>query len=184
MNELWKVIPWYDKYCISNTGRVKSNWFGKEKFLKPFIDSLWYYRIDLRNGNKRKTFLLHRLIATAFIPNPLNYNEINHKDGNTSNNKITNLERCTHSENMFHAHNVLHIHKAQTWKWKYWKDHNRSKIVWQYSLEGILIKVRDSIADIQRNLWFKKQNISSVCKWKINSSYWYMRSFISSPTTC
>ena len=105
MNEVWKGIKGYEgKYQISSFGRVKSlkDKYGnyREKILKQKKDDLGYYRINLYKFYKSKTFLVHRLVAEAFIENPNNYKEVNHRDENPSNNKVDNLEWCTAEYNV------------------------------------------------------------------------------------
>ena len=103
MKEIWKDIEGYENiYQISNLGRVKSlprktgNQFGKnERILKYFINTKGYFQVDLYKNNKCKRFLIHRLVAEAFLENPNNLPYINHKDENKQNNYIENLEWCT-----------------------------------------------------------------------------------------
>lgn len=71
--------------------------------LKKHIRDNGYEEVGLSKNKKRKTFLVHRLVASAFILNPKNLPEINHKDGNKQNNLYTNLEWVTSSENQIHA---------------------------------------------------------------------------------
>lgn len=119
MEEIWKGVDGFEGfYQVSNLGRVKSlerqakhNRFNvmmtlREKYLRPGISSSTYITVILSDGIKRKTFSLHRLLAIAFIPNPLNLPYINHIDGNKLNNNLSNLEWCTASENMKHAHRI------------------------------------------------------------------------------
>jgi len=73
-----------------------------EKKRIPIL-SKGYLKIGLNVDLKRKCFFVHRLVAEAFIPNPDNKPEINHKDGNKKNNNVSNLEWVTHSENLQHA---------------------------------------------------------------------------------
>ncbi len=102
MEELWQDIPGFEGcYQVSNLGRVKS--FRKwktahspdEYILKNYLSDNGYYQVTLYNGNVRKKFLVHRLVASAFIPNPDNLPHINHKDEDPSNNAASNLEWCT-----------------------------------------------------------------------------------------
>ena len=102
MDEILKGINNFDGYYISNHGNIYSNKSGKMRKLKPFVDSKGNYvaiRI-INNDNKRVGCLIHRLVATAFLPNPLSLPEINHKDNNPKNNCIDNLEWCTRKYNL------------------------------------------------------------------------------------
>lgn len=104
MEEIWKDIDGYEgKYQISNMGNVKS--FSKfsppsGRILKT-CHSRGYTWVALFDKNgKHKNWLIHRLVALAFVPNPNNYKEINHKDEDKKNNRADNLEWCTRAYNM------------------------------------------------------------------------------------
>ena len=105
--EEWKDIEGYEgMYQISSYGRIKSiprrTANGKckyERILKQQTDKRGVKRIGLHNNYKKKTFQVHRLVAEAFISNPNNLPDINHKDENPSNNKIDNLEWCNKEYN-------------------------------------------------------------------------------------
>ena len=110
--EIWKDVVGYEGlYKVSNRGKVRSlsrlvlRADGKpltirEKILKPAVDKKGYLRTCLGSCN---TVKLHRLVAIAFIPNPLNLPEVNHIDGNKLNNSVENLEWVTHKQNTDHA---------------------------------------------------------------------------------
>lgn len=104
MEEIWRPIE-YEGYEISNLGRVKSYKYDKVngKIMKPYKDSKGYLQIDLQlDGRKRKNrkhLAVHRLVAKAFIPNPNNLPQVNHKDENKENNRVDNLEWCTNEYN-------------------------------------------------------------------------------------
>jgi hypothetical protein len=101
--EEWKKIK-IEGYSISNTGKFRNDKTGK--ILKPSIGSTGYYVVNIKpNGRIGKSYSLkiHRLIAEAFIPNPENKPQINHKDCNRLNNNIENLEWVTNKENNIHA---------------------------------------------------------------------------------
>jgi hypothetical protein len=122
MKEEWKDISGYEGlYQISNHGRVKSlernEKFCKrpESILKTFLCGSGYQEIILKNKEGRKPKLIHRLVAEAFIPNEEGKREVNHKDGNKTNNEVSNLEWVTPSENQSHSHKVL---KVQSFKRK------------------------------------------------------------------
>lgn len=102
VDELWKDIKGYEGlYKISNMGRVKSfrQWTRAscpdEYILKPSIANNGYCQVTLYKDAKKKKFLVHRLVAEAFLPNPHNLPHINHKDENRLNNIVDNLEWCT-----------------------------------------------------------------------------------------
>lgn len=100
---IWKNIEGYEGlYQVSNLGEVKSLKFAggsKSRKLKLGKTSNGYMKIVLGSGKNRKTFSIHRLVAMAFIPNPNNYPEVNHKDEDKTNNIVTNLEWCTRGYN-------------------------------------------------------------------------------------
>lgn len=112
--EIFKTIVEFPNYMVSNFGNVKGI-YGN--ILKSWSNDSGYNKITLiNNGNKFNRFI-HRLVANVFIENPNNYNEINHIDGNKSNNHTSNLEWCTHKQNMVHARDILQIYKNDTFSY-------------------------------------------------------------------
>lgn len=104
--EGWKLIKGYEKYMVSNTGKVKSLDYmhtGREHILKTSLGNHGYVTVGLYNNGKPKKMLVHRLVAEAFIPNPDNFREVNHKDCNKENNNVDNLEWVTPKQNIKHA---------------------------------------------------------------------------------
>jgi hypothetical protein len=101
-NEKAKFIHGYDyKYMITDLGRV---WSSKSKrFLNPTNHNRGYLHITLSRNGRVKKYLIHRLIAIYFIPNPNKLPEVNHKDGNKRNINIDNLEWATNIHNRNHA---------------------------------------------------------------------------------
>ena len=112
MNEEWKAIEGYeDYYHISNKGRVKSlkrRNRGIDMMMTPMKGGAGgrYRAISLSVGGKIKKQYVHRLVAKAFIPNPTGYREVNHLDGNPSNNIVINLEWCDKRHNHLHAYAI------------------------------------------------------------------------------
>ena len=102
--EIWKDIQGYEGlYQVSNYGNVKSlnyRMTGKERILKSGKTVNGYLAVDLCKNGKRKHSLIHRLVAQAFLENPNNYPQVNHKDENKQNNHVSNLEFCTSFYNM------------------------------------------------------------------------------------
>lgn len=97
------VIETLDHTSIRKNGRVDNR---KGKVLKPKIDRYGYKVITLSHNGKRKSYTVHRLVAEAFISNPLNKKTVNHIDGNKLNNDISNLEWSTEKENQVHKWNT------------------------------------------------------------------------------
>lgn len=135
-DEIWVPIIGYEGvYEISNLGRVKSvqrtiehhgaksGFYNKsEKILSPHRNLArgGYFEVNLWKGNKSKNFKIHRLVANAFIPNQENKSEVNHKDGDKSNNCVNNLEWATSQENINHAWNnnlINSNHRKVPIKW-------------------------------------------------------------------
>lgn len=107
MFEEWKVIPDEPNYSVSNFGRIRNN---TTRNIRKFTEcpGSRYAKLHVGRPPHRKHYAIHRLVANAFIPNPENKPEINHINGNKYDNRVSNLEWCTHSENMKHAtHNDL-----------------------------------------------------------------------------
>lgn len=103
--ELFKDVKGYEGlYQISNLGRVKSlprnGTINAERILKSTINNSGYNTVILAKQNKCQTHFVHRLVAEAFIPNPDNLSQVNHKDENKLNNDASNLEWCTPSYNV------------------------------------------------------------------------------------
>lgn len=105
MNQIeeWKKVEKFPNYSVSNMGRIRND---KTNKMMKLHKANGYYKVDLR-GNEKKQLRVHRLVATAFIPNPRNKPQVNHKDGNRSNNNVDNLEWCTNQENILHSYRVL-----------------------------------------------------------------------------
>lgn len=82
MKEIWKTIENYDDYQVSNLGNVKSLKFGKEKILKAGLIGNGYLQVSLCKNGIKNNWLVHRLVANAFIQNPYNLPVINHIDEN------------------------------------------------------------------------------------------------------
>ena len=105
--EIWKDIEGFEgKYQVSSWGRVRNA--ITECIIKPYRNHKGYLKIGLTKGDKCVKFRLHRLVAKAFIPNPDNLPQVNHKDGNKANNSFTNLEWVTNIDNAQHAMLMKH----------------------------------------------------------------------------
>lgn len=141
--EEWRDIKGYEGlYQVSNYGRIKSlNYHRRnvEKILTPIKHSNGYYYINLFKNKKGKIYRMHRLVAIAFIPNPNNYQLINHKDENKANNNVENLEWCTSKYNSNYG---ACIEK---------RVEKQSKKVIQLTLDDVFVKEWNSTMECGRN---------------------------------
>lgn len=170
--EIWRDIPRYlGIYQISNMGRFKSldrvvsNQYGsfikKEAILKS-VSTIYEVVITCVN-NVKKTESIHRLMAEAFIENPLNLPQINHIDGNKLNNKLENLEWVTRSQNQKHAYSIgLQTPIVGS-------KNVSSKAIAQYSLSGEFVKKYESIGIAAREVKTRVSSISNCLTGRLRS---------------
>jgi len=120
MEEIWKDVVGYEGYYkVSNFGNIdklpttvhnpKGDYVQNGKRMSPFNNGKGYLVISFKVKGVKKNSYVHRLVADAFIPNPLRKKTVNHKDGDKSNNCVSNLEWATYSENLIHATSVLGV---------------------------------------------------------------------------
>lgn len=179
MENSWKTIPikGYEGYKVSNTGKVRSDiirsrWggFRKRKHpleLKQDITHDGYCRVTLNAGNISKHFAVHRLVALAFIPNPSNLPEINHKDEDTRNNHVDNLEWCSRKYN---ANFGTLPQREKSWS----TNHpSKSKPVIQLSVNGDFIAEFPSINEAVRQTSVSERGIGRCCMGKAATSGGY-----------
>lgn len=179
MEELWKYITGYEGlYQVSNMGRVRSfdRWvIGKSnskrlikgKILKPIKGSKGYLHVQLCKKGKINCYLVHRLVAQAFIDNSDNLPQVNHRDECKTNNVVENLEWCTASYNM-------NYNDGQKRRGVKKINGKRSKTVYQYSLNGEFVKEWKSAHEVQRQLGYSRGSISTCCLGKRKTSYGYI----------
>ena len=99
-----KQIDGYEDYYVTKDGRIFSK--KSNKFLSLCKDKIGYVGVCLSNNGFFKRMTIHRIVAKAYLENINGYKEVNHIDGNKSNNNIDNLEWCTRSQNIKHAHKI------------------------------------------------------------------------------
>lgn len=169
--EIWaNAYGLEDKYLVSSYGVVKSIVTGK--ILKATSD-VNYPAISYVINGKHCTKRVHRLIALTFIPNPNNYKEINHIDGNKKNNRIENLEWCDRSRNCSHMYLIGRAKPVKSWLGRI-NEPDRSTPINQLSLSGQLIQAWPSISEIKRQLGFNKTNICYCVKGKYRQAYGFI----------
>lgn len=168
--EIWKNITGYEGlYQVSNLGRVKSTQYHNgtyERILKPSKGKNGYLSVALYKDKKCKWHLVHRLVAQAFLDNPDNLSQINHKDECKTNNIVDNLEWCSASYNLNYNDGRKRRAEKQI-------NGKRSKTVYQYSLNGEFVKEWKSLMEIKRSMGFSVGNIGQCCLGKRKTSYGY-----------
>ena len=162
-NEVWKDIEGYEgRYQVSNIGRVRSLSLGKiAKFrpehhgrvLKPYLTRYGYYVVDLfYDTNKKRHHLVHRLVAQAFIPNPDNLPQINHKNEIKTDNRVENLEWCTLVYNLTYNERPKRVGITQ------------GIAVEQIDEQGKVVATYQSAMEAERNTGIYATNIRACCK--------------------
>lgn len=200
MSEVWKDIEGYEGiYQVSNLGRIRSldrmihgaygrTRFSKGKIIKCHITRNGYINVILRKRN----FLVHRIVAKTFLPNPENKTVVDHIDTVKSNNNVDNLRWVTTSENISNPITKNRMDKARKrgeksslWHWptkkgsflitrSKGKAHYKSKAVLQYDLHNNLIAEYDTVTEAAIQFGsFIATNISYCCKGKRKTAFGY-----------
>jgi hypothetical protein len=157
--EIWKDIEGYEGlYQVSNLGNIKALGNGgsnsKERILNPQKNNKCYLQVGLRKQGKRKFYLIHRLVAEAFINNPQNLPQINHKDEDKTNNQVNNLEWCDCQYNI---------------------DYSLSKQVLCVEID----KIYTSAHQVEKELGFSNSNIRKCCRGKQKTCGGYTWRYVS-----
>lgn len=147
-----KEIGGFPGYCVSDTGNVFS--VKTNVLLKPWKIN-GYNAVGLYKNGKRCVFLVHRLVAAAFIPNPDNKQQVDHINGNLTDNRICNLRWVTPKEN---RNNPITVEKLKRKLNE--KIHYAAKGLAQYDLDGNLIKTYVSFAEAKKSGFLRK----GICK--------------------
>ena len=176
MNETWKAISDYEGYYeVSNLGQIRSvnrvvitrnnkKYHYKSKLLKQQPHNSKYLKVELVKESKQKTYLVHRLVANTFIPNPQSKPQVNHKDGNKQNNIHTNLEWSTSKENNKHAWETGLTTPSKPMKGVFGYDNPTSRPVLQFKLNGEFITEYGGLSEAERKTGIKHQHIYRVCR--------------------
>ena len=164
--ETWKKIAGYEGlYEVSDMGRVKSLWHGKEKILKPGKNTSGYLKVNLCKDSQRKTIKVHRLVAKAFIQNPQGLETVNHKDEDKTNNTVSNLEWMSLKDNINYGTRNKRVSETQI------NDKNKSKAVQMFDKStGELLATFPSLSEAERVTGIAHQSISQCCNGKLKSA--------------
>ncbi len=194
---MFKEIPETNgSYSCDENGNIRSNerwvfnngsgcWYRiQERILKPYVTNKGYHVVDLRIDGETKRFLVNRLVAITWIPNPDNFPIINHKDNDPLNNHYTNLEWCTHQYNTRYSIVLRRRHydsPAQKTAQRMPKVY-LYKPVDQYGMDGSYIATYSSITEASNSITSsvsksRISNISACCYGKAKSAYGYIWRF-------
>lgn len=99
-------FSWNTDYGASSEGDIYSRKSGEWKKLNPQMDSTGYLQVRIYDETGGKLMFVHRLVASIYLSNPKGYKEVNHIDGDKTNNSVSNLEWCSRRDNIMHAHNT------------------------------------------------------------------------------
>ena len=166
MEEIWKDIKELEGlYQVSNLGNVRSMHFNRGNVIRNIktYDNGGYRRILIRAHGKIYRFLVHRLVAEAFIPNPYSLPEVNHIDGNKCNNVVNNLEWSSRKDNIHHAIRTGLRPRFVTRQYHRGKLCNSSKAVLQFDIDGKLIR-RYGLAKEAESYGFNARSIQRCCR--------------------
>ena len=164
--EEWRDIKGCENYQVSSLGRVKSLKHNvkskngsyrtvRERILKPGKNRKGYLRVCICEKGKKKNMTIHRLVCEAFLQNPLNLPQINHRNENKTDNRIENLEYCTAKYNSNFGTRTKRLSKSQSKSVK--------------CLETG--KIYTSLMEIGRKFGFSIGNICECCNGKRKSAY-------------
>ncbi len=161
-----EVIEFMDGYTVGEDGEIVSLNYRNTGVAKALTHSntsgnLRYKAVHINKNGKSKMMLVHRLVATSFIPNPEGKSQVNHIDGDPSNNHISNLEWVTSKENMRHAIDVLGFNPASG------KTYNGSEHVSAVKVRCIdTNRVYDSMRDASDDTGVLRSKLTLVCQGK------------------
>ena len=166
MEEIWKTIEDNTDYQISNLGRVKSLKYGKERILKNKQDTKGYEFVNI-NGKCPK---VHRLVASAFVPNTDNKPQIDHINTDRTDNRVENLQWVTNKENCNNPMSKQHYSKGNKGK--------TAISILQFTKDGEFVKKWDSMNDVENILHFNHSHISQNCIGKRKTAYGFKWGYV------
>jgi hypothetical protein len=176
MEEVWKPVPGFEGYYeVSNYCRYKNR---HGRIIKPTIGAKNRARVELWKNNKGKKYLIYRLAMQAFVPNPLNLPEVNHRTEDPTDNFIfvnpdgtvdlekSTLEWSSKHDNYFYGSHLERIARK------------KRKTVLQYDFRGNFIRQWKSLAEIEETMGWFATNISKACRGKLPKAYGFIWKYL------
>lgn len=189
MEEIWKdVIGYEDAYQVSNLGCVRSvdriilNTSGRYilvhgKVLKLRHNNNGYLYVILSKCQSKKFVFVHRLIASAFLPNTDNKPEIDHINAIRDDNRVSNLRWVTKIENRNNPHTIISNRESNRLARRKSLDSVKKKIL-QLDLDGNILKVFESLHNIEKTTGYSRANICRCCNGKKKICYGFKWEFM------
>ena len=165
-----KSVVGFPGYFVSDEGMVYSNHTGSLIKLKGCKNKDGYLRVCLWKNGFGHTKTIHRIVAEAFISNPQNKLQVNHKNGIKTDNRVKNIEWCSQSENQLHKYRVLGFKGAAFGK--FGKDNPSSKIVLQIKDNEIIAEFYGA-AEAQRCTGINNRHICDCCRGRAKTAGGY-----------
>lgn len=181
---IWKPIQInHLHYIVSNTAIVLNE---KWEIMKEQTHKQWYKRVALGGKAKGKLFLVHRIVAHAFLWLDIYDTSIKvcHKDDNVSNNHLDNLFLWTQADNVrdmwrkWRDNNLFRLRNPNIWRHWLGKYAPRARPIIQLSIDGTIIREWECAATAERELWICSQSIRACCRWVRNKCNGYKWKFI------
>ena len=144
-------------YAITSCGKVWS--YKSKRFLRPFSNTKGYLQVELHKDCKKKKYLIHRLVTEAYLPNPENLPQVNHKDENKANNCLQNLEWCDPKYNANYGTRNKKV------------SNKLKKPILQYTLDGEFVREWPCAADVGKKA---SRNISNCLKGRQKTACGYI----------
>ena len=142
------VVGYEGLYAVTSCGKVWS--YKRQKFLEPQLNENGYWRVCLYKDRKEKKYMIHRLVAEAYIPNPDNLPEVDHIDNDKNHNYVNNLQWITHRDNSRKSNN---------------------KPILQYTIEGEFVREWECAADVGK---VAVKSINNCLKGRNKTAYNYI----------
>lgn len=166
--EIWKDIIGYEGlYQVSDIGNVRSlNWRNTQQVKNLYLKShnKGYKQVELCNHGNRKMFTVHRLVATAFLPNPLNKSVVNHINEDKTDNRVCNLEWCDFDWNVRYSIPHRAARKVSV---------RLQQKIQQLDQNGKVIKCWENATEIKHSLGYNDWSIKQCCQGKRKNAYGY-----------